>query len=227
LKEIGATRRRSPGTGVATTGRVRHRRITLPDGAARQLPATLGLVGAAVADLWRARGERPSETFLVPVSVDRRRKGEPGPVFGNFLSFHFARFPVDGTAGELAQAIRRDMAEAVRTETIEGTWVGMNFARYHPPAMLLRPVGGADMASFNCADTGDVRPALATLFGAPVRGAYHAPCVQPQPGLGVFFSRAAGRESVTAVWVEGAVAEGEVDALLARVAGALRGVDAA
>jgi hypothetical protein len=180
-----------------------------------------------MAALWASRGLSLDEPFLVPISVVRRRKGEPGPLFGNYLSFHFARFvPAAGRDG-MAAAIRQDLAEAVRTDAIEATWVAMGFARYYPPASLLRPVGGEDMASFNCADTGEVRPAMTSLFGRAVRGAYHVPCVQPRPGLGVFLSRAAGFESVTAVWVEPVVSDAEVDALLARIAGALGAARAA
>jgi hypothetical protein len=227
LKRVTAARPRSLGRGADPPGRLRHRRVALPATAPRQMPATLAHVGSAMAALWAARGVSLAEPFVVPLSVDRRRKGEPGPVFGNFLSFHFARFAPSRDAAAMAQAIRRDLAEAVRTEAIDATWTAMNFARYYPPEALLRPVGGEDLASFNCADTGEVRPALATLFGRPVRAAYHVPCVQPRPGLGVFLGRAAGCESVTAVWAERAASEAEIDALLAHVANAIGAARAA
>src|SRR5262249_39737320 len=139
-----------------------------------------------------------------------------GPVFGNFVSFHFARFlPSDGEpASATAAAIRRDMADAVRDDLVEALWAGMSVIRVYPPRHLLRPLGGREVASFHCADTGEVRPAPARLPGAPVRGAFHAPCVQPHPGLGVFFSRIGACESIVAVWVDGAVTSAEVERLL-------------
>ncbi|HXJ34754.1 MAG TPA: hypothetical protein VMS22_12040 [Candidatus Eisenbacteria bacterium] len=214
LRALGRLAPRSLGRDVTAPGRVRHRRIAVPVAEARQLPATLALVAECVADLFRARGLPAGLPLVVPISVDRRRKGEPGPVFGNYLSFHFARIVPSGDVAATAAAIRRDMAEAVRSDVIEGLWVAMNFGRYYPPAALLRPMGEGDGSSFNCADTGDVRPALDRVLGCRVAGAYHAPCVQPRPGLGIFFCRAAGRESIVAVWVEGVVTEREVDALL-------------
>jgi hypothetical protein len=198
-----------------TPGRVQHRRRVVRAGA-RAVPVTLALVGRAVARLWRERGAVPALPFVVPISVDRRRKGEPGPVFGNFVSFHFARFlPADGEpVAATAAAIRRDMADAVRDDLVEALWAGMSVIRHYPPRHLLRPLGGREVASFHCADTGEVRPAPATLVGVPIRGAFHAPCVQPHPGLGVFFSRMGACESIVAVWVEGAVTAAEIERLL-------------
>ena len=207
----------------ATTGRVRHRR-RLVRSAGRQLPQTLAAVGRAVAGAAAARGDRSADPFIVPISVDRRKKGEPGPVFGNFVSFHFARFRPAETDAETVAALRRDMAEAVRTNFVEALWAGMNFIRYYPPRHLLRPLGGREIASFHCADTGEVRPALPTLFGVEVRSAYHAPCVQPHPGLGLFFTRVGELESIVAVWVDGVVTADEVERLLDDVE---RGIGAA
>jgi hypothetical protein len=223
LEGVAALRPRSFGGTVVQPGRTRYRRVPLGNTAARQLPTTLALVAAAVADLWQGRGVALAEPIVVPISVDRRLKGEPGPVFGNHLSFYFARLDPALTTDvpRAAAAIRRDLAEAVRTDAIEVVWIAMNFARYHPPAMLLRPLGGDDMASFNCADTGEVRPLRATFLGCAVATAYHVPCVQPRPGLGVFFSRTARGENLVAVWVEPAVAAEEIDRLIAGIASAV------
>jgi hypothetical protein len=196
---------------------------------ARQVPATLAAVGRGVARLWRGRGVDVAEPFVVPLSVDRRRKGEPGPVFGNFVSFHFTRFlPADGeAAAATAATIRRDMADAVRDDLVEAVWAGMSVIRHYPPRHLLRPLGGRDPASFHCADTGDVRPALERVLGARVRSAFHAPCVHPDPGLGVFFSRARDLESIVAVWVDGVVSAAEIDELLDGITGEVGAVPAA
>jgi hypothetical protein len=225
----GLAESRPPSLGRDVAGRVRHHRAVVPAAPARPVPATLAVVSAAVTDLWRRRGLAVDDPFVVPISVDRRRKGEPGPVFGNFLSFHFARVPPtpwDGVAATAA-AVRQDLADAVREDAIETMWVAMNFGRYYPPAWLLRTGGGEGMTSFNCADTGEVRPALPMLFGRPVRGGYHVPCVQPRPGLGVFFSRSGGSESVTAVWIDGVVESREAQALVDRVAQAISAARAA
>ena len=55
---------------------------------------------------------------------------------------------------------------------------------------------------------------MPSLFGVAVRSAYHAPCVQPHPGLGLFFTRIGELESIVAVWVDGVVTSDEVERLL-------------
>ena len=59
-----------------------------------------------------------------------------------------------------------------------------------------------------------MRPPLPTVVGVAVRSAYHAPCVHPHPGLGVFFTRVGELESIVAVWVDGVVTSDEVERLL-------------
>lgn len=228
LRAVATPAPRSLGSEVQDPGRVRFRQRSFPTCGTRTLPVSLALAGAAVASLFRARGLPMTDGFLVPVSVDRRRKGEAGPLFGNYLSFHFARLPGADIAdvAATARALRSEITDALRSDAIEGMWVGMGFGLYYPPAWMLRRFEG-ELASFHYADTGDVRPACETLFGAPVREAYHVPCVQPKPGLGIFFSRAAGRESIVVVWVDRVVAEPEVDALIADLATALQSVDSA
>lgn len=215
LKAIGREPPPALGRGVIGAGRLRHRRLVVP-AVKRQLPSTLALVGRAVATLWRGRGLRSDQPFLVPISVDRRRKGEPGPVFGNFLSFHFARFTPAAAedVAATAAAIRRDMADALRADQVEAVWAGMSIARYSPARQLLRPFRGEAPASFHCADTGESRPVLTTLFGTPVRSAYHVPGVQPRPGLGIFFSSFGETESIVAAWVDTVVTAAEIDRLL-------------
>jgi len=217
LRAIGRAAPRSLGRDVARPGRVRHRRLVVPAGA-RPLAVTLALVARAMRALWRARELPLDQPFLVPISVDRRRVGEAGPLFGNFLSFHFARVSADADdVAATATAIRQDMAQALRADLVDAVWIGMGLARYFSPRQLLRPFGGAVPASFHCADLGEQRPALEMLFGAPVLDAYHVAGVQPHPGLGVFFSRRGERESIVAVWVEGVATPAEVDELLAAI----------
>ncbi len=95
----------SPAAALVPPGRAcfRHESFAAPESAGgdrrhtREITWRLAVVGKAMAELWRARG-LPDVPFLLPISVDLRPKGEPGPVFGNSLAFHFARFrPSDTT----------------------------------------------------------------------------------------------------------------------------------
>ncbi len=167
-----------------------------------------------MAALWERRG-LPDVPFLVPISVDLRPKGDPGPTFGNLLAFHFARFKPSETADMtgLARALRRQMADAVRDGQIEANAVAMEFLQYRPLSMMLRELPGTsrrETFSFNCADIMDFPAALESLFGRRVVNAYHAPAVLPRPGIGVFFNRCATRNNLVISWIEGAVSEEDV-----------------
>jgi hypothetical protein len=211
----------SPGTGLTAPGRVRFRQESFVErdaGAGRERGTRefcwrLALVGQAMAGLWGRRG-LPDVPFLVPVSVDLRPKGEPGPTFGNQLAFHFARFKPSetGDVAALAGALRRQMIEAVRDGQIEANAAAMEFLKYRPLSMMLRKLpgtAGRETFSFNCADLMDFPPAPVSLFGRRVVNAYHVPAVLPRPGIGVFFNRCGARNNLVVSWVEGAVTEEE------------------
>ena len=174
----------------------------------------MALVGKAMAGLWNQRG-LPDAPFLVPISVDMRLKGDPGPTFGNWLAFHFARFKPSETAdvAGLASTLRRQMADAIRDGQIEASAVGMEFLHYRPLSTMLRELpwtSGGETFSFNCADIMDFPAAVEPFFGRLVVNAYHAPAVLPRPGIGVFFNRYASRNNLVTSWIEGAVSEDEV-----------------
>jgi hypothetical protein len=212
----------SPGTGLTSPGRVRFRQegFVERDPRARGAPTTrevcwrLALVGKAMAGLWDRRG-LPAVSFLVPVSVDLRPKGDSELSFGNRLAFHFARFNPSETADVtgLARALRDQMVDALRDGLIEANRVAMEFLQYRPLSMMLRDLPGTrhrETFSFNCADITNFPPALGSLFGRRVLNAYHAPAVLPRPGIGVFFNRCATRNNLVISWIEGAASEEEV-----------------
>jgi hypothetical protein len=218
LRAIAAVPPLSLGHGIRGTGRVRIMRAVLSDSATprghRETLFRLAAVGKAVNRLWQRR-RLPDVPFLVPVSVDMRPKGQRGPTFGNYLTFHFARFlPSEtGDSRALASRLRLLMADALREGSIDAHWVGMEFTRYRPVRSILKEMPwarkGGDPFSFNCADTGEFAPGLESFLGARLRRLVHAPGVLPRPGIGVFFTRCQGLESVTACWVEGVLSEAE------------------
>jgi hypothetical protein len=193
------------------------------DRATREIWWRLAVVGKALGEIWARRG-LPDVPLLLPVAVDLRPKGEPGPTFGNMLAFHFARFRSSDAADipRLASALRNQMADAVRQGQIEANEVAMTFLKYRPLPMIRRAVGsisGGETFSFNCADVADFPAALARCFGRRVLNAYHVPAVPPRPGIGVFFNRCAGRTNLVVAWIEGVLSEDDVT----RIVGIVRG----
>lgn len=218
----------SPGTRLASPGPVRFHRASFAerDPAAgrawttREISWRLAVVGKAMAELWRRRGW-PDVPFLLPISVDLRPKGEPGPTFGNMLAFHFARFEPSATADvpALATALRRQMADAVRDGQIEANAAAMEFLTYRPLSTMLRALpwtSGGESFSFFCADVADF-PGDLGLLGRRVLNAYHVPSVLPRPGAGVFFNRCDGRNNVVVAWVDGAITGEDAERIVAVV----------
>src|SRR5262249_6529025 len=212
----------SPGTGVTTFGAARFwRGAFVPrDGLVGDMRVTrdmcwrLALVGKAMSALLDKRG-LPEAPFLVPIAVDLRPKGETGAVIGNWLAFHFARFPPSETAdvAGLARTLRLQIADALRDGQIDANAVGMEFLRYRPLWMMVRSLPGGperEVFSFNFADIGDFPLTLSTIFGRRVVDAYHGAAVLPRPGIGVFFSRFGARNHLVISWVEGTMTEDDV-----------------
>ena len=131
----------SPGTGLTAAGR-----RPLPVVSASPSPASaagvpraphelcsrLALIARAIAELCDRRGLPPTCRSWFPIAVDLRPKGEPGPIFGNVLAFHFAQFNRSETAdvAGLAQTLRRQMADAVRDGHIEASAAAMEFIKH-------------------------------------------------------------------------------------------------
>ena len=186
--------------------------------AMRDIAWRVALVGKAMAELWRRRS-LSDVPFLLPISVDLRPKGDLGPTFGNHLAFHFARFAPSDTddVPELARALRRQMADAVRDGQIEANEVAMEFLQYLPVSRMLNVLpwtGNGELFSFNCADLADWPAALEHCFGRRVMNAYHIPVVPPRPGIGVFFNRCGTRHNLVVSWIEGVASADEVQRII-------------
>jgi hypothetical protein len=186
--------------------------------ATREIWWRLAVVGKAL----RAVGARRGLTdvpVLLPIAVDLRPKGEPGPTFGNMLAFHFARFASSEAADvpRLAATLRAQMADAVREGQIEANEVAMTFLQHRPLWMIrraVRGIAGGDVFSFNCADVGEVPAALGRCFGRRVVNAYHVPAVPPRPGIGVFFNRCGARNNLVVAWIDGRLGEDDVSRIV-------------
>ncbi len=172
----------------------------------------LALAGKSLAPLWHRRGVAKPR-FLLPMSVDQRRKGDLNVVFNNFLALHFPHFDAAGDVGEIAGKLRIQMMEALRSGVLEATMEAMDIIRFMPVSFLAWRAGFSregDLASFNFADTGDAALSGLDFFGCRVKNTYHVPTVPPNPGLGVFLNTCSGQRNVVAAWVEGLLEEEEI-----------------
>jgi len=142
----------------------------------------------------------PDVPFLVPISVDLRPKGSAGPIFGNWLAFHFARFTRSETADvvRLAKTLRRQMADA-NARTTDRRQCGGDGIPEVPHALDDAAISAGGLSgetfSFNCADILAFPPALETLFRSSGRELPTTP--RPSfrgPASGSFFNRLLDQE---------------------------------
>ncbi|MEM7260414.1 MAG: hypothetical protein AAF488_00385 [Planctomycetota bacterium] len=189
-----------------------------PDRRHAEMTWRLAVVGRALGRVFRDRlGDAP---FVLPISVDLRKKGDAGPVFGNHLSLHFTRFTPTEDPADTVRALRMEMIEAMKEGRHEATMAAIHLIRGLPVSLLAKRMASSTrgaLASFHFADTGDYRGARPTFLGATVVNGYHIPTVTPRPGLGLFLNRHGDHENLVVSWRDGAVSADEVEALIADV----------
>jgi hypothetical protein len=187
----------------------------------------LAATAYAVARVQKQRGIDHGDV-LVPVPLDRRRRGVDGAIIGNQVSFLFYRIPnavlddVPACTGELIQ----QMKNLMRSENPGNYTVMLDFLRRMPGffyrQMLQAPTKGL-MASFFYSDTGDSLQSFDTLFGQPVSAAVHYPPNMYPPGITFVFSRFQGALQVTLAYMDSVINADEVDLLLSQISLALLG----
>jgi hypothetical protein len=192
----------------------------------RGMPWRLAVVATAMRALFAERGVATDVPFLVPVSVNRRPRGEHGPVLGNYLAFHFARarFSSDADPAPLARTLRDQLADAVRNDELEAAWAGLAFARWRPLRGIFRELPwtkAGDFCSFHFADTDALLPDRTHLFGAPLVGGYHVAVVPARPGAGVFFGRRDEVQSLVVSTTDGALDDADTHRIADVVADAM------
>lgn len=204
------------------------------NGQARQLGAGflpssfyLAATAFAVAKIQRQRGGGLGDV-LVPVPLDRRKRGAPGAILGNQVSFLFYRLPqalLDDVPAMTAELIAQ-MKALMRAESPAHYSIMMDLLRRLPGFLYRRllkaPTKGL-MSSFFYSDTGDSLQDFDRLFGLAVNGAVHYPPNMYPPGMTFIFSRCQGALQVTLAYMQADVSVPEAEQLLATVRGVLLG----
>lgn len=214
----------SPGGHTAPKGAFRFRRCSFRDSgqssrAQKEMTWRLALVGRILRNLWKKHGI-PEVPYLLPVSVDLRKKGEPGPVFSNHLSLHFPHFDPSDDTEEIATELRKQMFESLRHGQLEATRAAMNFIRPLPLPLLawrMALSSRGELCSFNFADTSEFSGATPTLFGSRVLNSYHVPTVTPKPGIGIFLNSCGEHQNIVVTWLDGVVGSDDVDTLIREI----------
>lgn len=178
------------------------------------LAATTG----SVASIQQQRGTQEGDV-LVPVPLDRRKRGEDYPLIRNQVTFLFYRIPqkiVSDIKPCTAELIDQ-MKTLMRTDNPKHYLIMMDFLRRIPSMlyriMLKNPTKGL-MASFFYSDTGESLQGFDRFLNCSVKGAVHYPPVMHPPGITFVYSRFKGALQITLGYMEDVVSEEEVNLLI-------------
>ncbi|MCF6202131.1 MAG: hypothetical protein L3J59_00465 [Methylococcaceae bacterium] len=187
----------------------------------------LAATTCSVAHIQQLRGPVEGDV-LVPIPLDRRKRGVDKPIIGNQVTFLFYRIPqkvlsdVQGCTTELIS----QMKTLMRTDSPKHYLIMMDFLRHIPGffyrLMLKSPTKGL-MASFFYSDTGDSLQRYDQLFDRSVESAIHYPPTMYPPGLTFVFSRFRGSLQITLGYMEQVIGDKEVDQLFKHLRSVLLG----
>ncbi len=210
---------------------LRYRVISFTEEQTRQIKESARLQGAgfllsafylaattcSVVHIQQLRGSIEGDV-LIPVPLDRRKRGVDAPIMGNQVTFLFYRIPqkvlsdVQACTAELIN----QMKTLMRIDSPNHYLIMMGFLRRIPGffyrLMLKKPTKGL-MASFFYSDTGESLQKYEQLFDRSVESAIHYPPTMYPPGLTFVFSRFRGSLQITLGYIEQVISDKEVDQL--------------
>jgi hypothetical protein len=134
----------------------------------------------------------PSPSYILPVPVGLRRKGNIEPLFSNQVGMLMFQFLPEqlGSITDAAAALKAQTTQAMRTSLLDsGRLLGEMFRFLPLPvymAILKQGLRG-EICSLFYGDTAAVNPQLNTFLGANVTEFTHVAAVTPTPGLGAIY----------------------------------------
>lgn len=187
----------------------------------------LAATACAVAKIHQQRAPLDGD-ILVPVPLDRRRRGSDDPIIGNQVSFLFYRIPkqILSNLESCTTELIEQMKKLMRDNNPEHGLVMMDFMRRNPGLiyrlMLKGPTAGL-MASFFYSDTGESLQKYDNVFGCPVESAVHYPPTMYPPGMTFVFSRFRGCLQLNFGYMEQVISNEEVEQLFIQLRSFLLG----
>ncbi|MBS3809666.1 MAG: hypothetical protein KGY38_05895 [Desulfobacterales bacterium] len=163
-----------------------------------------------------------SPGFVVPVSIDLRKKGTRMPVFSNQsanLLYGFDPEELEEFDSILA-SFTRQAQDAVRNDIISSSVSAMEYCRFIPSGLYAKKIRQAfkgEIASLVFANPGKTFAPLQSFMGCRVEYQHHVPSVVVPPGIGIVFYIFSRRLHITLVYVESMLTAAEADDFLRAV----------
>lgn len=160
-----------------------------------------------------------SPGYVVPLSVDLRKKGTHLPVFTNQAATLLCGFAPDRLEDfdAVMGSFKQQTQAAVRQDLIESNTCAMELARFIPARMYaakIRKAFAGEIASLVFANPGDAPAFLYEFMGHGVTSMQHVPTVVVPPGMGIVFYTFSGCLHITLVYVESLIAKDEAESFL-------------
>ncbi|HEU6449194.1 MAG TPA: hypothetical protein VFV23_12220 [Verrucomicrobiae bacterium] len=165
----------------------------------------------------------PAPSYVIPVPVNLRPKGNIEPLFSNQITMLLLQF-LPAQLNSVAQAVvelKKQTTCAMRDGIVEGGVLFLNSLRVLPlPVYMAFARFGlkGEICSLFCGNTSAVNPQVTTFLGAPIEEFTHVAAVPPSPGIGVIFFQFHGELRLTVLHLTKTLSENEA----AEFASALR-----
>ncbi len=156
----------------------------------------------------------PSASYVLPVPIGLRPKGERFPLFSNQITMMLHQFlPAQlATLEEAVAAVKSRNAEYLRDEHINPGIALAQMFRCLPMPLYMRMIKHelrGEICSLFFGETGAVDPALQGFLGANIEKFVHVPAVTVPPGMGVVFYRFRDQLQFTLVHADGTLTDDE------------------
>ncbi|MFW6216277.1 MAG: hypothetical protein ACOC3Y_00455 [Desulfohalobiaceae bacterium] len=163
-----------------------------------------------------------SPGYVLPVSIDLRKKGTRLPVFGNqaaTLLYGFEPEQVQDFACTMDSFAHQARA-AVREGLLQANICAMELSRVLPSRLYARKMRQAfkgEIASMVLANPGQSLGCLSEFMGCAVKNLVHVPIIVVPPGLGLIFYSFSGRLQLSLVYVQAMLSRAEAGYFIQRV----------
>jgi hypothetical protein len=156
----------------------------------------------------------PSPSFILPVPVGLRPKGNVEPIFSNQITMLLLQF-LPGQLDSISQVItllKTQTAQAMRDGVVEGGVFFLDMLCFLPlPIYMAFARYGlkGEICSLFYGNTAAVSPLLTSFFGATIEDFTHIAAVPPSPGIGVIFYQFRSELRVTILHLAATLDENE------------------
>jgi hypothetical protein len=156
----------------------------------------------------------PSASYVLPIPIGLRPKGEHAPLFSNQITMMLHQFlPAElATMEQAVTAVKTKNAAYLRDEYINpGIALGQMFRSLPLPIYmrLIKQAMRGEICSLFFGETAAVDSALQNFLGATIETFIHVPAVTVPPGVGVVFYRFRDRLQFTVVYADGTLTDGQ------------------